>query len=102
MESVAHDPSRSQIEIKAPAKAIGRFLYVDNIRVFLTMLVIAHHLMVIYAGSGGWIYHEGRQDEHGEDCGDSTDLLPCWEVHALLQCAFKTALAASRNEMVDW
>lgn len=63
MESVAHDPSRSQIEIKAPAKAIGRLLYVDNIRVFLTMLVIAHHLMVIYAGSGGWIYHEGRQDE---------------------------------------
>ena len=46
--------------------------------------------------------HEGRQDEHGEDRGDSTDLLPCWEIHALLQCAFKTALAASRNEMVDW
>jgi len=27
------------------------------------MLVIAHHLMVIYANSGGWIYHEGRQDD---------------------------------------
>ncbi len=63
MESVALEPSRSQVEIKAPAKAIGRLLYIDNIRIFLTMLVIAHHLMVIYAGSGSWIYHEGRQDD---------------------------------------
>jgi len=46
-----------------PARPQGRLLFVDNIRIYLTVLVIAHHLMVIYANSGGWVYHEGRQDE---------------------------------------
>ena len=44
-------------------KSASRLLYIDNLRIYLTLLVIAHHLMVIYANSGGWIYHEGRQDE---------------------------------------
>jgi fucose 4-O-acetylase-like acetyltransferase len=38
-------------------------LFVDNIRILLTVLVVLHHLMVIYAGSGSWgLYQEGRQD----------------------------------------
>src|SRR5512135_1039602 len=45
-----------------PAKAAGRLLFIDNIRVFLTILVLLHHLMITYAGSGGWDYQEGRQD----------------------------------------
>lgn len=45
------------------AKKTDRLLFVDNIRVYLTMLVIAHHLMIIYAGSGGWIHLEDRQDD---------------------------------------
>ncbi len=45
-------------------KATTRLLFIDNIRVFLTILVIAHHTMIIYAGSGSWgPYTEGRQDE---------------------------------------
>ena len=40
-----------------------RLLFIDNIRIFLTVLVILHHLMVIYAGSGSWIYNENRQDD---------------------------------------
>ena len=40
-----------------------RLLFVDNIRLILTVLVIAHHLMVIYGNSGGWIHYEGRQDD---------------------------------------
>ena len=43
-------------------KAATRLLYVDNLRIFLTILVVLHHLMNIYAASGGWIYIEGRQD----------------------------------------
>ena len=43
--------------------AAGRLFFVDNIRVFLTILVLLHHLMVIYAGAGSWLYNEGRQDE---------------------------------------
>jgi glucan biosynthesis protein C len=64
MENTALAASRSTAAAAvARAKATGRLLFVDNIRIFLTVLVILHHLMVIYAGSGGWIYHEGRQDE---------------------------------------
>lgn len=44
------------------AKSAARLLFVDNIRVFLTILVLLHHLMITYAGSGGWDYQEGRQD----------------------------------------
>jgi surface polysaccharide O-acyltransferase-like enzyme len=45
------------------AKATTRLFFVDNIRVFLTILVILHHTMIIYAGSGSWgLYTEGRQD----------------------------------------
>src|SRR5512136_1156106 len=46
------------------AKAATRLLFVDNIRVFLTILVILHHTMIIYAASGNWgLYMEGRQDD---------------------------------------
>src|SRR5512143_1550195 len=44
-------------------KAASRLLFIDNIRVFLTILVILHHMTIIYAGSGSWgLYTEGRQD----------------------------------------
>jgi glucan biosynthesis protein C len=51
------------IAVEASAGEGSRLLFVDNIRVFLTVLVITHHLMITYAGSGGWLYPEGRQDE---------------------------------------
>jgi glucan biosynthesis protein C len=44
-------------------RAASRLLFVDNIRIYLTILVILHHLIIIYSGAGGWIWHEGRQDE---------------------------------------
>ncbi len=46
----------------AQVKAAGRLLFVDNLRVFLTILVILHHLMIIYTGAGSFLYTEGRQD----------------------------------------
>ncbi len=46
----------------ARASVGSRLLFVDNIRIFLTILVILHHLMVIYAGTGDFTYMEGRQD----------------------------------------
>jgi glucan biosynthesis protein C len=61
--SIALDASRP---VPAPAavqtRAITRLLFVDNIRVFLTILVLLHHLMITYAGTGSWYYNEGRQD----------------------------------------
>ena len=44
------------------SKAISRLLYIDNIRTFLTVLVLLHHMMIIYAASGSWPYTEDRQD----------------------------------------
>jgi glucans biosynthesis protein C len=43
-------------------KTASRLLFIDNIRVFLTILVILHHTMIMYAGSGSFLYNEGRQD----------------------------------------
>jgi surface polysaccharide O-acyltransferase-like enzyme len=63
MEAATSYTSRSrQAAVAVTAKPASRLLYIDNLRVYLTILVILHHLMIIYAGSGGWIYQEGRQD----------------------------------------
>ncbi|MBN1582278.1 MAG: acyltransferase [Anaerolineae bacterium] len=43
-------------------KAASRLLFVDNIRVLLTILVLLFHLMITYAGTGSWYYMEGRED----------------------------------------
>jgi glucan biosynthesis protein C len=54
-------PVAAQVSVQA--KATSRLLFVDNIRVLLTILVLLHHVMIIYAGSGSWgLYEEGRQD----------------------------------------
>jgi len=61
--TTALDASRPVSAVAAvQTKAAGRLLFVDNIRVFLTILVLLHHLMITYAGTGGWIYKEGRED----------------------------------------
>jgi glucan biosynthesis protein C len=53
-------PAAAQAAVQS--KAATRLLFVDNIRVFLTILVILHHLMITYAGTGGWMYKEGSPD----------------------------------------
>lgn len=40
------------------AKAAGRMLFVDNLRVFLTILVVLHHLAITYGADGSWSYLE--------------------------------------------
>ncbi|WP_338450088.1 acyltransferase [Niallia oryzisoli] len=34
---------------------MGRILYLDNLRVFLTMLVVVFHTSIAYGGAGSWI-----------------------------------------------
>lgn len=60
--------ARAAVEVQA--KAATRLLFIDNIRIYLTILVILHHLIIIYSGAGGWIYHEGREDEITSALGD--------------------------------
>lgn len=47
---------------EARPRATTRLHFVDNIRVLLTVLVILHHLMITYSGTGRWYYNEGRED----------------------------------------
>jgi glucan biosynthesis protein C len=62
-QSVSLERTKAQsMAAEARASVGSRLLFVDNIRVFLTILVILHHLMIIYAGTGNWPYMEGRQD----------------------------------------
>jgi hypothetical protein len=35
-----------------------RLLYIDNLRILLTILVIMHHFAIGYGGPGDWIYNE--------------------------------------------
>jgi glucan biosynthesis protein C len=68
--SLALDASRVQLAaVDVQPKVITRLLFIDNIRVFLTVLVILHHLMIIYAGTGNFYYPEGRQDVVAEALG---------------------------------
>jgi hypothetical protein len=39
-----------------------RVFYIDNIRIYLTILVILHHVAVAYGGSGGWPLKETPTD----------------------------------------
>ena len=48
--------------VNVQAKATTRMLFIDNIRVYLTILVILHHLMITYASTGSWMYLEDRAD----------------------------------------
>jgi glucan biosynthesis protein C len=63
METAASGTSPSQpVTAGVQPKATPRLFFVDNIRVFLTILVLLHHLIIIYSGTGSWYYSEGRQD----------------------------------------
>ena len=43
-------------------KKPNRIFYIDNIRLFLTILVILHHVAVAYGGIGGWPLKEDPTD----------------------------------------
>ncbi|MFW9862171.1 MAG: acyltransferase family protein [Candidatus Thorarchaeota archaeon] len=47
-------------EIKVTTQTIqkSRIFYIDNLRIYLTILVILHHIAMAYGGSGGWFVNE--------------------------------------------
>src|SRR5512136_298047 len=62
-QSISLERTKAQPMAAATRSAVGsRLLFVDNIRVFLTILVILHHLMITYSGTGRWYYNEGKPD----------------------------------------
>ncbi len=40
----------------------ARLFFIDNIRVFLTILVIMHHLAITYGAIGSWYYQDPNRD----------------------------------------
>lgn len=42
--------------VLAPETRSGRIDYVDNLRVFLTVLVVCHHQAIAFGAPGGWYY----------------------------------------------
>jgi glucans biosynthesis protein C len=45
------------------ANSSTRLLFVDNVRIFLTFLVIMHHTLITYGGSGGWYFKDPLTDK---------------------------------------
>ena len=41
---------------------MNRIYYIDNLRIFLIVLVVLHHLAITYGGPGGWDYVENEPD----------------------------------------
>jgi glucans biosynthesis protein C len=69
MEATSRVTSPLPAAAAAQPKAIGRMLFIDNIRVFLTILVLLHHLMITYSGTGSWYYNEGQPDMVSKSLG---------------------------------
>ncbi len=44
------------------AKEKPRIFYVDNLRIFLTALVVLHHFAITYGAPGGWFYNESHAE----------------------------------------
>src|SRR5438067_1256910 len=54
---------------KFPVNSVNfhkKIFYVDNIKVFLTVLVILHHAFVTYGAPGGWYYTEKTNSLAGQ------------------------------------
>ena len=43
-------------EVVVPETGSGRIDYVDNLRIFLTALVVCHHQSIAFGAPGGWYY----------------------------------------------
>src|SRR5512136_1757378 len=62
-QSVSIERTQAQpVTAGARASAGSRLLFIDNMRVMLTIQVALFHLMIIYSRAGSWLYTEGRED----------------------------------------
>ena len=52
--------------VQTSVKAVGRMLFIDNLRVFLTVIVVVFHLAITYGAVGSWFYLERPTTEIAE------------------------------------
>jgi glucans biosynthesis protein C len=48
---------------KVAARTGARFAYIDNLRIYLTLLVVLHHAAIAYGGAGDWAIRDRITDE---------------------------------------
>jgi len=48
----------AEIKVTNPTGKKSRIFYIDNLRIYLTILVILHHIAMGYGGSGAWFVNE--------------------------------------------
>lgn len=49
-------------KVKGDAGMEKRLIYLDRLKVFLTVLVVLHHTAIVYGGSGSWFYYEHQDN----------------------------------------
>ena len=59
-EKVANLPLKA--DVRPNAEKLKRMFYLDNLRLFFTILVILHHICLTYTGEKGWYYYDLIQD----------------------------------------
>jgi glucans biosynthesis protein C len=47
--------------VSVPPPVPAKLVFLDNLKVFLTILVILHHAAITYGASGGWFYQEVKE-----------------------------------------
>ena len=57
------DVEAAATALPAQAVAAGRLLFVDNLRVFLTIMVVVFHLAITYGAEGSWFFRERPSTE---------------------------------------
>jgi surface polysaccharide O-acyltransferase-like enzyme len=50
--------STAKISFNPNSRASNKLIYIDNIKVLLTILVVLHHTFIAYSSSEGWYYNE--------------------------------------------
>ena len=48
---------------QSDAKAVSRLSYLDNLRIYLTVLVIVHHASIAFGVGGDWLVDDPSVDE---------------------------------------
>jgi len=62
MQHVTTQTSRPTTLPTTRTAIVNRVAYIDNLRVFLTIMVIVLHSAVTYGSEGGWYYKEPTDD----------------------------------------
>jgi len=103
--SVISSAQSQTVPLSVPKAKAGRLLYVDNIRTFLTILVILHHLMIIYSGNGSWIYNENLQDAATSTAGRwfcSVNQSFLWGFFCLYRRTLSQGRMTGKDQGVSW